>query len=69
MNEITEEEKQAAAYLKLQDDVKQLIVDTVAKALNDWDYKLRYAITQSVVHTPEMEQKIKDVVRNQWSKQ
>ena len=69
MSEMTEEEKNAAAaYLKLQDDVKQLIVDTVAKALYDWDFKLRHAITQSVISAPEVENKIKLVIQNQMSK-
>ena len=66
---MTEEEKnQAAAYIKLQDDVKELIVETVTKALNDWDFKLRQAVTQTVVGAPELDQRIKDVIRNQMSK-
>ena len=63
-----DEKDQAAAYIKLQDDVKELIVETVTKALNDWDYKLRFAVTQAVVGAPELEQRIKDVIRNQMSK-
>ena len=62
------DEDQAAAYLKLQDDVKQLIVETVTKALNDWDFKLRQAIIQSVISAPEVENKIKLVIQNQMSK-
>lgn len=69
MSEMTEEEKNAAAaYVKLQDDVKQLIIDTVVKALYDWDFKLKTAVTQAVVQTPEIEQKIRDVIRNQMQK-
>jgi len=67
MSEVKDED-QAAVYIKLQDDVRQLIVDTIAKALNDWDFKLRQAVVQSVVQTPELEQRIKDVIRNQMSK-
>jgi hypothetical protein len=63
-----DEKEQAAAYIKLQDDVKQLILDTVTKALNDWDFKLRQAVIQSVVQTPELEHKIKLVIQNQMSK-
>jgi len=33
MSEITEEEKQAAAYLKLQEDVKELILTTIMDEL------------------------------------
>lgn len=67
MDEVMSQD-QAAAYLKLQDDVKKMIVETVAKALNDWDFNLRHAVVQTVVSAPEIENKIKLVIQNQMSK-
>lgn len=69
MNSMTEEEKaSAAAYIKLQDDVRQLIIDTVYKELNNYGGMLHNQIKTGVIHSYEFEQRIKDVIRTQIMK-
>lgn len=66
---MTEEEKaSAAAYLKLQDDVRQLIIDTVYKELLNYSNPINTQIKASVLYGYEFEQKVKDVVKNQMFK-
>ena len=66
---MTEEEKEvAAAYLKLQDDVRQLIINTVHSELNNYSGMLHSQIKSGVIHSYEFEQKIRDVLRNQMMK-
>jgi hypothetical protein len=69
MTMLTEEEKNnAAAYIKLQDDVRQLIIDTVYTELNNYGGLLQSHIKTNVIYAPEFEQKVKDVIKNQMMK-
>lgn len=66
---MTDEEKQAAeAYLKLHEDVKQLIVDTIYKELQNYGGLVQTQVKTAVLLSPEMEQRVKDIVRNQMQK-
>ena len=66
---MTEEEKEvAAAYLKLQDDVRQLIINTVHSELNNYSGMLHSQIKSGVIHSYDFEQKVKDVIKNQMFK-
>lgn len=56
---------EAAAYIKLQDDVKRLILDTVRDAISG---ELRSALTATILYDYQLETRIKDVVKNQMSK-
>lgn len=69
MNSMTKEEKEAAAaYLKLQDDVRQLIVDTVYQELCNYGGMIHNQVKTGVLCSSEFEQKVKDVVKNQMMK-
>ena len=69
MNAMTEEEKaSAAAYIKLQDDVRQLIIDTVFKELNNYGGVVHNQVKTGVIYAPEFEQKVKDIIKNQMMK-
>jgi hypothetical protein len=66
---MTEEEKNnAAAYMKLQDDVKQLIIDTVYKELGNYGGLLHNQIKTGVIYSSEFNQKVKDVIKDQMMK-
>ncbi len=66
---MTDEEKaSAAAYMKLQDDVKQLIIDTVFKELNNYSGLLHSQVKAGVLHGYDFEQKVRDIIRNQMMK-
>lgn len=66
---MTDEEKDnAAAYIKLQDDVRQLIINTVHKELNNYGGILHSQIKSGILHSYEFEQKVKDIVKNQMIK-
>lgn len=66
---MTEEEKEvAAAYIKLQDDVKQLIINTVHSELNNYGGMLHSQIKSGVIHSYDFEQKVKDIIKNQMFK-
>jgi hypothetical protein len=69
MTTMTEEDKEvAAAYIKLQDDVRQLIIDTVYKELQNYGSPIHTQTKASVLYGYEFEQKVKDVVKNQMMK-
>ena len=66
---MTEEEKNnAVAFIKLQDDVKRLIIDTVYNELNNYGGLLHNQIKTAVLSGYDFEQRIKDVVRTQMMK-
>lgn len=66
---MTDEEKaSAAAYMKLQDDVKQLIIDTVYKELHNYSSPIHGQIKAGLLHTYDFEQRIRDIIRNQMTK-
>ena len=63
---MTEEEKNAAAaYIKLHEDVKQLVVDIVHSALNS---ELRNNVVSTVVYDGMFDSRVKDVIKNQMNK-
>lgn len=67
---MTEEEKQAAeAYVKLHDDVKELILATIMDELQ-LNYQGPFAnyVRNSILMSVEAEQKIKGVIRDQMNK-
>ena len=66
---MTEEEKaSASAYLKLQDDVRQLIIDTVYQELHNYGGVIQTQIKAAVLLSPDMEHKVKDIIKNQMMK-
>lgn len=69
MSEITEEEKQAAAYLKLQEDVKELILTTIMDELQI-NYQGPFAnyVRNHILMSAEADHKIKLVITNQMNK-
>jgi len=69
MTPMTEEEKEtAAAYMKLQDDVRQLVVNIVYQELNNFGGALQNQIKAATLLSYEFEQKVKDVIKNQMMK-
>ena len=64
-----DEKEQAAAYLKLQDDVKQLIIDTVYKELQNYGSPLHTHIAVPLLTGYAFKENVKMVIQNQWSKQ
>ena len=65
---MTEEEKQAAAYLKLQDDVRQLIVDTIHTELRDYGSSLYAHMTNSLLRGQIFKDQVKQVIKDQMNK-
>jgi len=64
-----DEKDQAAAYLKLQDDVKQLIVDTVLEEMRLHMYgPLVSQIRQHTILSPEFKDQVKNVIKDQMNK-
>lgn len=63
-----DEKEQAAAYLKLQDDVKQLIIDTIYAELQNYGSPLHQHIRSCTLYSPEFEQKVKLVITNQMQR-
>lgn len=68
MNEVKDEE-QAAAYLKLQDDVKALIVDTIYAELQNYGSPLHTHIAVPLLTGYAFKENVKMVIQNQWNKQ
>ncbi len=62
------DEEQAAAYLKLQDDVKQLIVDTIYKELMNYGSPLHTHISASILHSQNFKDQVKNVIKDQMNK-
>lgn len=66
---MTDEEKQAAeAYIKLHDDVRQLIVDTVYKELQNYGSVLHAHIKTNTLYSPEFKETVKNVIKDQMNK-
>lgn len=66
---MTEDEKnQAAAYIKLHEDVRQLIVDTVNKELQNYGSLLHGHIKTNTLYSPDFDQKVKQVIKDQMQK-
>ncbi len=69
MNPMTEEERQAAeAYLKLHDDIKQLIVDTIYKELMNYGSPLHNHISASILYGQNFKDQVKNVIKEQMNK-
>ena len=66
---MTEDENQAAAYVKLHGDVKDLILTTILDEmqLNSQGPFANY-MRNHILMSVEAEQKIKGVIRDQWNK-
>lgn len=62
------EEDQAAAYMKLQLDVRQLIVDTIYNELMNYGSPLHSHIAAGMLHTQNFKDAVKNVVRDQMNK-
>jgi hypothetical protein len=67
MDEVTSDD-QAAAYLKLQDDVRRLIVDTMFKELQNYGSPLHSHIKATTLFSGDFETRVKEVIRNQMNK-
>ena len=66
---MTEEDKErAAAYLKLQEDVKQLIVDTMYKELQNYGSPMHAQIAASLLYSQPFKDAVKNVIREQMNK-
>jgi len=63
-----DEKEQAAAYLKLQDDVRQLIIDTVYKELQNYGSPLHTHIAVPLLTGYNFRENVKMVVKEQMSK-
>lgn len=68
MTEEVKDEEQAAAYIKLHEDVRQLIVDTVLKELQNYGSLLYGPIKASIMYSPEFKDQVKIVIRDQMNK-
>lgn len=62
------DEEQAAAYIKLQADVEQLIVGTVQKALHDYGSPLHTSIAASLFYSQAFKDQVKKVIKDQMDK-
>ena len=66
---MTEEDKErVAAYLKLQDDVKRLILDTIHKELQLYGSPLLQAIQANTLYSLAFKDSVKNVIREQMNK-
>lgn len=66
---MTEEEENAkAAYLKLHDDVRQLIVDTIYKELMNYGSLLHGQIAANILHSQNFKDQVKNVIKDQMNK-
>lgn len=66
---MTEEEKRAAeAYVKLHEDVRQLIVDTVYKELQNCSSPLHGHIGANILYGQNFKDQVKQVIKDQMSK-
>lgn len=65
----TTEETNAAAYLKLHEDVKQLVISILCTELREnYGGELHNEIKSRFIYASEMEQRVKDIVKNQMLK-
>jgi len=66
---MTDEDKQAAeAYIKLHDDVKGLIVNTIYAELQNYSSLLHTHIQANVLHGPQFKAEVKRVIKEQMDK-
>jgi hypothetical protein len=62
------DEDQAAAYLKLQDDVRQLIVDTIFKELQNYGSPLHSSLSANLLYSQNFKDQVKNVIKDQMNK-
>lgn len=66
---MTDEEKEtAAAFLKLQEDVKKIIIDTVNEELRNYGSPFHANIKGALLNSYDMNEKIKQVIKYQMDK-
>ena len=66
---MTEDEKnQAAAYIKLQDDVKQLVKETLVAILTAYDNDVVKRIQDVTLGNPSFDIRVKQVITNQMQR-
>ena len=66
---MTEDEKnQAAAYIKLQDDVKQLVKESLIEILMKYDHDLVKRIQDVTLGNPSFDIRVKQVITNQMQR-
>ena len=58
----------AAAYMKLQEDVKQLIVDTMYKELQNYGSPMHAQIAASLLYSQPFKDAVKNVIKDQMNK-
>ena len=63
-----DEKDQAAAYIKLHEDVKQLIVDTIYKELCNYGGILHSHIQANVTQSQQFKDAVKNVIKDQMNK-
>jgi hypothetical protein len=66
---MTEEEKnQAAAYIKLHEDVKQLIRDSLVKILREYDTDVMLGIQNATLGNPSFDIRVRQVITAQMQR-
>jgi hypothetical protein len=66
---MTEDEKnQAAAYVKLHDDVKQLVKEALIEILTAYDYAVVQRIQDVTLGNPTFDIRVKQVITNQMQR-
>ena len=66
---MTEDEKnQAAAYIKLQDDVKQLVKEALVTILTAHDQDVIKRIQDVVIYNQPFEVRVKQIITNQMQR-
>jgi len=66
---MTEDEKnQAAAYIKLQDDVKELVKQKLIEILGVYDHDLVKRIQDVTLGNPAFDIRVKQVIANQMQR-
>jgi hypothetical protein len=67
--EMTEDEKnQAAAYIKLHEDVRQLVKESLIQILMQYDHDLVKRIQDVTLGNPSFDIRVKQVITNQMQR-
>jgi N-methylhydantoinase B/oxoprolinase/acetone carboxylase alpha subunit len=67
--EMTEDEKnQAAAYIKLQDDVKELVKEALIEVLMTYNHDVVKRIQDITLGNPAFDIRVKQVITNQMQR-
>lgn len=66
---MTDEDKaQALAYIKLHDDVQQLIVNTIYEEMRNYSSLLHNHIQANLLNAPQFRDSVKRVIKEQMDK-